>query len=198
MAISAAIIGALGAASRGWILDHVDTFDTNPSGKYSTRSGSPSVSWDSTNQRLAVSGSTPQNFVAYDAWGGLSGKFAIEMDVVFASDSEGRRHWGFFCDSGASGCNGYRFATLDGAGWSMSRWVGSSETSLGQFSSSGGPTVGNTYTIRVERDDAGNFSMYVEGVKQPNTINDTVYGTIRPGFFVYGAGIQVNELRVYK
>lgn len=197
MPIPAAVIGALGASARGWNLAYVDTFDTNPSGKYSTRSGSPSYTWDSTNKWLTISNSTTQGFVAYDAFGGFTGKVAFEMDVKFVDDSAARKHWGFFLDSGASGVNGYRAATLDGAGWGLGRWVDSSETSLGNFTTTFNPVIGTTYTLRIERDASGVFSFYVDGVKMSNTVTNTQYATIRPGFFMYGSTIQINELRVY-
>lgn len=197
MPIPAAIIGALGAAARGWTLAYADTFDTNPSGKYSTRSGSPSYTWDSTNQWLTIANGSSQGFVAYDAFGGFTGKVAIEMDMKFVADSAARKHFGMFLDSGASGVNGYRVSTIDGAGWGLGRWVGTSETSLGTFTSTFNPVIGTTYTLRIERDASGVFSFYVDGVKRPNTVTNTQYATIRPGFFVYGSTIQINELRIY-
>lgn len=196
MPIPAAIIGALGASVRGWNLAYVDTFDTDPSAKYSTRQGFPSVSWDSANQALSVLGNTSQNFVAYDAWGGFTGRFAFEMDVLFVSDSAARKHWGFFCDSSTSGTQGYRAANIDSV-ITFSRWSGSSETSIGTFTEASNFVVGNTYTLRLERDANGNFTFYVNGVAQPTVLNNTFYTTIRPGFFVYGCEIRINELRVY-
>lgn len=199
MAISAAIMGALGASSRSWNLAYTETFTAAPSAgtDYSTRSGSPSISWDSANQALSISNETTQGFISWDKWGGFTGQVAFEMDMVFASDSAARKHFGMFCDSAASGVNGYRLSTLDGASFNLSRWVGSSETSLGVFTTSFNPVIGTTYTFRLERNSSGVFSLYINGVLQPNTITNTQYATIRPGFFVYGCAIRINELRVY-
>lgn len=197
MAISAAIMGALGASARNWVLVATETFDTNPSGKYTIRSGSPSVSWDSANARLLVSNGETQGFVAWDALGNYAGKVAFEIDVLFSADSQGLKHFGMFCDSGASGVNGYRFSNIN-ASLNMSRWAGSSETSIGVFNTATSFATGNTYTLRFERDTSNNWTAYINGVKCPTTLNNTTYNGVRPGFFAYGSTIYINELRVYQ
>lgn len=197
MAISAAIMGALGASARNWVLVATETFDTNPSGKYTIRSGSPSVSWDSANARLLVSNGATQGFVAWDALGNYAGKVAFEIDVLFSADSQGLKHFGMFCDSGASGINGYRFAAYQ-ASIMFSRFAGSTETVIGYFTNTASFATGNTYTLRFERDASNNWTAYINGVKCPTTFNNTTYDGIRPGFFAYGSTIYINELRVYQ
>lgn len=197
MAISAAIMGALSAFARNWVLTATETFDTNPAGKYTIRSGSPTVAWDSANARLQVNNGASQGFVAWDALGDYAGKVAFEIDVLFSSDNNGLKHFGMFCDSGASGVNGYRFANIN-ADLRLSRWSGSSETSIGVFSTATSFTTGNTYTLRFERDTNNNWTAYINGVKCPTTLNNTTYNGVRPGFFAYGVDIYINELRVYR
>lgn len=188
--------GATGAVAQPWQLLRTETFNTNPAGKYSIRSGSPSVSWDQTNSRLVLSNGTTQGFIAWDALGSFAGAVAFEIDVLFNSDRVARKHFGMFCDSGASGINGYRLCTLDDT-VVFSRWVGSVETGIGTFISNTKFTIGNTYTLRFERSSSNNWTAYINGSPCPVILNDTTYGAIRPGFFVHGCSVYINELRIY-
>lgn len=201
MGINAITMG-IWAASRtravapSWQLLSTETFNTDPAGKYSIRNGSPSVSWDQTNSRLVLSNGTTQGFIAWDALGSFAGAVAFEIDVLFNSDSAARKHFGMFCSSGASGTNGYRLCTLDNTIVFL-RWVGGVGTTIGTFISNATFTTGKTYTLRFERSSSNNWTAYINGSPCPVILNDTTYGAIRPGFFVYGCSVYINELRIY-
>lgn len=200
MAIPAAVIGALGAlgaAARTLVLVSTETFSTNPAGKYSIRSGFPAVTWDSANSRLKITNENTQGIVAWDVFGNFSGRVAFEVDILFSADTANLKHFGMFCDSGYSGVNGYRFSSL-GTAFNFSRWQGESETGIGTFTATSGITVGNTYTLRFERDGSNNWTASINGSQCPTVLNNSTYDAIRPGFFVYGSTVYVNELRVYQ
>ena len=188
--------GGPGVVAPGWQLLSTETFNTDPAGKYSILSGSPSVSWDQTNSRLVLSNGTTQGFIAWNALGSFAGAVAFEIDVLFNSDSAARKHFGMFCASGASGINGYRLCTLDDTIIFL-RWAGAVGTLIGTFISNATFTRGNTYTLRFERSSSNNWTAYINGSPCPVILNDTTYDAIRPGFFVYGCGVYINELRIY-
>lgn len=175
-------------------LTNIETFETNPTGKYSKRSGSPSITWNSTAQRLEIAGNTDQCFIAWDAWGNFSGDFAFEMDITFVADSAVRKHFGMFCDSNSSGIAGYRIFNIDTT-FGMSIWNTTENNSV-----QAGITnwqVGQLYKIRAERVNYV-WSYYINDVKLPREVRNNLYPNLRPGFFAYGSTIHINEIRVYQ
>ena len=163
---------------------------------YSIRSGSPSVSFDATNGGMSISGSTAQNFVAYDGFGGFNRGVAFEASIKFISDSFMRKHFGFFCDSGASGVNGYRIANLDNNA-TISKFVGSSEAGFTKTKDNATSlSVGNSYIFRAEIMKGGLIRLLINGNLIAEASNND-FAIVRPGFFVYGCGIVVKDLSVF-
>ena len=178
-----------------WQVDKVQTFDTDPSGKYKVINGSPSISYDNVNKRLRITlNSTTASFISWLEWGGYSGDVAFEIDVLFQSDAASRKHLGMFLSIDGYSATGYRLCTLD-SGMPFSYFVNNSETGIGNFGSTNIST-GNTYKIRYERKD-NIWQAYINDVLLPTSYKNTVYDYIFPGFFCYGSDFYVNELRVY-
>lgn len=171
----------------------VESFTSNPAGLYTIRSGSPTVSWDSANAALSISGGNVQNFVSWDAMGDFSGDLVFELDFKFVSDSFGRKHLGAWLSNGATS-NGYRICNLD-TQWRISRWAGATETVIATFAAGSTPVVGSTYTLRIERTAAGAFAVKVNGVTV-GTATDNTYAALRPGWHVYGSALLAYEIRV--
>lgn len=189
--------GMLMAAGGGGLPARVVFDSAGKVANYSIRSGSPSVSYDAANIGMSVSGPQVMNFIAFDAWGGLSRGVAFDALVKFVSDSSARKHMGFFCDSGASGINGYRVVTLDSSGY-ISKFVGQNETFLtktvdNQITLS----VGSTYKLSASFYSNGNIEYYINDALISRA-SDSDYLIVRPGFFVYGCGILVKELSARK
>lgn len=174
-----------------------ETFDTDPAGKFSIRSGSPTVSWDSANKRLFISGNESQHFISWDALGNFTDNIVFEMDILFFGNASNRFHFGLYLDSGSSGSNGYRFATLD-TNFMASQWVNTVESNGGAANINPITYIlGTTYTLRCERINR-KWSVYINNVKLPNEISIlNQYNGLRPGFFVYGSAVYINEFRVY-
>ena len=161
---------------------------------YSARSGSPSVSFDATNIGMLISGSTVQNFVSYDGFGSFQRGIKFNAKIKFVSDSAARKHFGLYSDSGSSGVNGYRTATLDGNVY-LSIWVGASETIFVSGSSSVVPSVGSTYDVSATFKADGTIEYALNGIALKSA-TDLSYTSLRPGFFVYGSAILVKSLSV--
>ena len=164
---------------------------------YSIRSGSPSVSFDATNGGMSISGSNAQNFVAYDGFGGFNRGVAFEASIKFISDSFMRKIFGFFCDSGASGVNGYRITNLDNNA-QISIFVGSSETTWFTKTTDNATSlsVGNSYIFRAEIMKGGLIRLLINGNLIAEVSNND-FAIVRPGFFVYGCNIVVKDLSVF-
>lgn len=186
--------GMLMAAGGGGALASV-VFDLSAKvSGYSVRSGSPTVAFDATNIGMSVSGGTSTNFVAYDAFGSFARPVKFIAEVKFVSDSSNRKHFGFFCDSGSTGVNGYRLVSLD-SNVSISKFVGASETNAFNKANTVVPVVGQTYYIEAEFKLGGTINYIINGTVV-NSTQDSSYPSIRPGFFVYGDGILVKSLIV--
>lgn len=176
----------------------VYTFDTDPAGKYSIRSGSPSVSWNSVSQSLVIVGTQDQPIVAWDATGNWTGAWAFEMDLTLSDDWFGRRHFGFFIDSGTSGLNGYRVAQLD-TERRMTRFTG--PTSFDGDAPLNDMVAGVVspdvpFTMKLTRSVDGLFTLYFDGMPV-GTSRRLDYSQFRPGFFAYGCTLRIAELRCW-
>lgn len=170
-----------------------ETFNTNITSKYSIISGSPSISWDESSQSINISNGTTQGFIDWTNIPAYNGPFVFEADINFISDSAARKHFGLFLNSSTS-VLGYRIFFIDNV-FGMSKWVGSTETGVGNFSSNISASVGNSYTIKCKRDKNFVWTVYINGVQLPNTLTDSTYKNLRVGLFVYGCQIKVNEIR---
>ena len=178
-----------------WQLDKVQTFDTGYiNNKYSIASGNPSISYDSTNKRLKISNGESQGFITYNEWGGYSEDVIFEMDVLFSADYVSGKHFGFWLGNEISSRRGYRLYNWN-TNFGISSWVDGNESTQNNFGATN-LVVGQTYTIKVKRQD-NIWQAYINDVLLPNSYKNTVYNYILPGFFVYGAEIYVDELRVY-
>lgn len=162
---------------------------------YSIRYGSPTITFDSTNIGMSIAFPDGFNFISYDAFGAFSRPVRFDAKVKFVSDSFGRKHMGFFCDSGSSGINAYRLATLDSAG-GISKFVGTTETTQTVLESSSITlSVGQTYDLSAIFLSDGTIKYLINNVLITRVSNSD-YASIRPGFFGYGAGILVKSLSV--
>lgn len=163
---------------------------------YSIRSGSPSVSFDATNGGMSISGSPAQNLVAYDGFGGFNRGVAFEASIKFISDSFTHKHFGFSCDSGASGVNCYRIANLDNNAM-ISKYIGSSETVFTKTKDNATSlSVGNSYIFSAEIMKGGLIRLLINGNLIAEVSNND-FAIVRPGFFVWGCGIVVKDLSVF-
>ena len=192
-----ALMMASSGSGPGLLFERVFTSAPAP-GEYSIRQSNPTVQWVSSNQTLQISLGNLSNFVSWDAWGSVSGAVAIESDILFVSASGSLKHWGLYIDQGSTGQHGYRVFHLNSK-WGMSQWDNGTEGTSADFGP-GDVTTGQVYTVRLETNGAGSFTLKVNGTTI-GTLTSTAFSTFRPGWFTYGNDatvIGVKAVRVYR
>lgn len=184
---------------------HVERFLAQPLKNLSTntwtdisvRYGTPTITWNSSgsNPYLQILYTSYNSaLVSFDRWGTFTGNYWFEMELEMVADNAARHHFGFYLDSGNTGCNGYRLSHLDGY-FVASKWVNSTETTLFSYSPDSMSNIysnGLRYNLRVEVN--GSTIAYFFNGMFAGRFTDTTFTGLRPGLHVFGATMNVRKV----
>ncbi|QTD44966.1 hypothetical protein [Ottowia testudinis] len=195
-----------------------NTFEQEPPAGYITPLGSMSASYNTDAQAIDLSASAWHSILRFNE--AAHGDFWFEADVELLTDPSARKHLGLWMMSNpalGNGCEGYRFAHLDG-GWCVTRWnywFGDGAAVTGSINDGIQPMVdvhaaapgfnmGERHTLRCEvitgAPDANGvpwsrlMQFKVDGVLLFQVSDASYRGKLVPGLFLYGATARVHGI----